>query len=654
MIGSIHCLDPDQMLDQFPPFPTMFGVDFVIIAITAIATFLIVRKRDALRASNAFTGAILALAGLWVLTAIFLADLASMTVLVGVLGQSRAMSFMLDLHTLYTWYANTAGVALIAIGVVMMMTQTLRETELQSAFRKQMEQKQTNLDQAAQLASVGFYVYDPVKEEIEYCSETHAQNHGLSLEDYMKSFSTLSNDMPLIHPEDKSAVRSGYERAQEGETVRLAYRVPTKDGIRELREIVKPIFDDDQKIIREIGTNIDVTDHIMTEKQLFLAQKNEAIGQLTGGVAHDFNNVLAAIMGNIELLEEELRANGVDEAHWKESTTAGLVASKRGAELVQNLLSFARKADLAPQTTNWNDLISETDSWLRRTLRSSIRTEVSLHAGLWSTSIDQVAGQSAFVNLVLNAQNAMPDGGKLTIETSNVHVSDEYIEDRNEDISPGRYVMIAVSDTGIGIAPENIDRVFDPFFSTQSPANGSGLGLSMVQGFMRQSNGAVRVYSEVGVGTTFKLYFPATEAKIPPASDVNKPRKRASDAIRILMAEDDKSVLKVLYEVLVREGHDVVAAASGDEALAMFKEDSDFDLLLTDIVMPGRLQGPALAKGIREIAPSMPVIFMSGYPHEATVHGNGLRPEDIRLMKPVGKEKLMDAIQKAVAGKVVI
>jgi CheY-like chemotaxis protein len=244
----------------------------------------------------------------------------------------------------------------------------------------------------------------------------------------------------------------------------------------------------------------------------------------------------------------------------------------------------------------------------------------------------------------------MPAGGILTIETANMRIEDEYIQTRHENIAPGRYVMLAVSDTGQGIPHDNLASVFEPFFTTKQAGEGSGMGLSMVQGFVKQSGGSVQVYSEPGVGTTFKLYFKASDAPLShPKLEFKAERVAATDngKTRILLVEDEPEVLSSLQAILRSAGFYVKSATSGDEALQVFLRDSNFDLLMTDIVMPGSLKGTALATELRCLKEELPVVFLSGYASEATVHGNGLRPEDIRLMKPVSRNDLLRSVDKA-------
>ncbi len=404
----------------------------------------------------------------------------------------------------------------------------------------------------------------------------------------------------------------------------------------------------DRKLIRASVVEIsarkaEIKERAKIQEQLAVSQKLEAVGKLTGGVAHDFNNLLAVTLGNLELLRDE-----IDDEQHKQLIEKGIAATLRGSDLTRNMLAFARKASLEPSPIDINLVVQETKNWISRTLPATISVNTSLLDGLWLVEADPSATESALLNLILNAQDAMPNGGKLTIETANIIIDKNYIDARQEELPPGRYVMLAVSDTGEGIPPEIVPDIFEPFFSTKAPGGNSGLGLSMVHGFMRQSNGTVQVYSEPGIGTTFKLFFKvaasSSEADARPEAE---PETTNHTARRILLAEDNASVLEVLIQTLQKAGYVVTAAPSGDAAKEIFEADPHFDLLITDIVMPGRLLGTGLAAELRSLAPDLPVIFMSGYASEAAVHGNGLRPEDIRLMKPVQRTDLFAAIQKA-------
>lgn len=429
------------------------------------------------------------------------------------------------------------------------------------------------------------------------------------------------------------------------------YSVTGPDGIdRKIYARSVAMRSSDGKIERFVGVATDVTELLVAQEDLRLsnenlaqAQKMEAVGQLTGGVAHDFNNLLAIILGNLELIEESS-----DPEEIREYLNAAMTATHRGAGLTKSLLSFARQSRLEPKTIDINQMVREVKSWSSRVIPENIDVEISLLAGLWRVRADPNLTQNAMLNLILNARDAMTNGGKMTIETANVRVDEEYNQLRGEEMEPGRYVMLAISDTGAGIAAEIVMQIFDPFFTTKPVGAGSGLGLSMVQGFMKQSGGTIRVYSEPDVGTTFKLYFKAISGKqdVSQSTETTIPPIQNSGA-RLLVVEDEEGVLDVLAIALTKAGYQVTVAHSGDQAMQIWGNGGRFDLLVTDIVMPGKLQGTQLARALRELDPELPVVFMSGYASEATVHGNGLRPEDIRLMKPVRLADLLASVEKA-------
>ncbi len=395
-------------------------------------------------------------------------------------------------------------------------------------------------------------------------------------------------------------------------------------------------------LVLDITDQTRIEDELRKSREIILqTQKVEAMGSLTGGMAHDFNNLLAVILGNLELLQED-----PDPAQLETYVSEAVAATLRGRDLIRSLLSFARKAPLAPVTMSLNDVARGLDLMIRRTLPENIEIEVALSGGLWKVQADRSSTESTILNLTINARDAMREGGKITIETANIRLTEEYVDLRGEAIDPGRYVMIAVTDTGEGIPPENLDRVFEPFFTTKPIGMGTGLGLSSVMGFARQSGGTVRIYSELGVGTTVKVYFRAVFHQ-----EENQPLVIESVGLaplrgKILLVEDEVAVRRVMKARLQIEGYTVVEAENAAHAIRAYETEEPFDLILTDIVMPGGLQGTGLVKALREINPDMKAIFMSGYPNEAAIHGNGLRVDDIKLMKPVTKDDLLRALKR--------
>jgi signal transduction histidine kinase/ActR/RegA family two-component response regulator len=429
--------------------------------------------------------------------------------------------------------------------------------------------------------------------------------------------------------------RSG--SSEPGRYVRISSSSPTSDDANEIATVVSL---DDVSELYEARKSAEHQARIAAA-----AQKQESIGKLTGGVAHDFNNMLAVILGNLELLQDD--ETDPDRSAF---TQHAIDATQRGADLVRNMLAFARRSQIDAQVLDLNEIVQDVQNLAARTVPASVKIETSLFAGLWKTRADRGLTENALLNLILNANDAMKGAGRLTIETKNLRIDDSYIIGRGEDIPAGRYVMLAVSDTGPGIPEDSLSQIFEPFYTTKGPQGGTGLGLSMVQGFIKQTGGTVRVYSEIGVGTSFKLFFPITEVEA--AADDDRPEDRAPASgrgERILLAEDQAGVLAALKRTLEGGGYTVVAAESGDRALEIFESDSDFDLVVTDIVMPGRLQGPMLVKELRHIRRDLPAVFMSGYAEEAAVHGNGLKSSDIRLMKPVARSKFLSAVEAALA-----
>lgn len=517
--------------------------------------------------------------------------------------------------------------------------------QILTSFNK-IEQSQLRLAHAAEMTGLGYATADLVQDRMLVVDENFANLLGRTVEELL----TLSIQKDLVefssNSTDIEQARHRADLLMKGESFTATDPFQLENGkVRYVKRVCTFRKDlGDQDVIVDIAAQ-DVTEIFEMREQLLQSQKMKSIGQLTGGVAHDFNNLLAVILGNLELLRDDN-----DPAAQTGMIEAAITATLRGADLTRNMLAFARKAPLRPEVMDLNRVVRDAKNWMARALPESVVVETSLLAGLWPVEADRTSLESALLNLTLNARDAMEGQGNLTIETANVRIDEAYIDSRHEELAPGRYVMVAVSDTGPGIPDEVIGSIFEPFFTTKPPGVGSGLGLAMTVGFMQQSGGTVQVYSEIGVGTTFKLYFPAGKAQI---ADPDKAVSESSGAVgggkKLLLAEDEEAVRTTLVTVLERAGYHVTAAISGDAAFAIFDADPTFDMLLTDIVMPGTLQGTGLAKALRENWPDLPVLFMSGYASEATVHGNGLKPEDIRLMKPVRRAELLAAVNKVLA-----
>ena len=380
------------------------------------------------------------------------------------------------------------------------------------------------------------------------------------------------------------------------------------------------------------------------EAQVRQAQKMAAIGQLTGGVAHDFNNILTVITGTIEILEDAVK----DRPHLTQITDMISAAASRGADLTKHLLAFARQQPLQPRSTDVNALVIDDARLLRSTLGEQIEIDSMLAHDAAPALIDPSQLSTAILNLALNARDAMPNGGKLTLETKNV-VLDENYASMNSEVKPGNYVMIAVSDTGEGIPGSLLDKVFEPFFTTKDVGKGSGLGLSMVYGFVKQSNGHINIYSEEGHGTTVKLYLPqAAGVADAPATETGISGGDHGDE-SILIVEDDALVREYVVTQISHFGYHTLAASNAAEGLAIINGAERIDLLFTDVIMPGGMNGRQLATEALKRRPGLKVLYTSGYTDNAIVHHGRLDAGVLLLPKPYLSSDLARMIRTALA-----
>jgi signal transduction histidine kinase/CheY-like chemotaxis protein len=382
-----------------------------------------------------------------------------------------------------------------------------------------------------------------------------------------------------------------------------------------------------------------------TEAQLRQSQKMEAVGKLTGGVAHDFNNLLQVIAGNLQLLEREVAGN--ERALGRVQTAARAV--NRGAKLASQLLSFARRQPLQPLVVNVSKLVRGLDDLLRRTLGEAVELETNTAQELWNTALDPHQFENVIINLAVNARDAMDGSGKLTIEVGNA-VLDEHYCRLHPEVLPGQYVLLAVSDTGSGMTPEVMERAFEPFFTTKPEGRGTGLGLSMVYGFVKQSGGHIKLYSELGNGTTIKLYLPrAMEAESAETQVVTGPIQGGTETI--LVVEDDAEVRATVVEMVGELGYRVLKAVDAQSALVILQSGVPIELLFTDVVMPGPVRSPELARQARELHPDIEVLFTSGYTENAIVHGGRLDAGVQLLSKPYSREELARKLRQLLDGR---
>lgn len=484
--------------------------------------------------------------------------------------------------------------------------------------------------------------------EIEFMSPGCQAIWELSSADLTKDATPMWD---MILPEDLPAMAASVQRSAETLAPwnhRWRIRTPS-DTVKWLEGYGRPGKADNGAVVWN-SLILDVTKAVVAEQKsaetmrlLYEAGKQETIGRLAGGVAHDFNNLLMVITGSAEALVQD-----PENADHIALGRAILKAADMGAELTKRLVSFARKADLHPRWFDVNTEVMSLRNVLRSVLPANISLEIALADGLPPIFADRSFLESSLLNLALNARDAITADGAITIETALVQVTEDFVQMRGETVIPGPYVMVAVTDTGEGMSPDVISRIFEPFFTTKAETKGTGLGLPMVDGFVRQSGGMIRVYSEPGHGTSFRVYLPVQEGVILDSAKLSGKAHPASGPATVLLVEDQADVRSVLHMTLVANGHTVIEAGSGDDGLEAFLRHQDtIDVVVSDVVMPGRLQGPEMVAEIRRHRDSIPVIYVSGYPHEANVHGNGIRRTDMTLTKPVSREALRAAVAKA-------
>lgn len=389
----------------------------------------------------------------------------------------------------------------------------------------------------------------------------------------------------------------------------------------------------------------EITERRRTEAKLQQSQKMETIGKLTGGIAHDFNNLLQVVSGNLQLLMKDVAGNERAERR----VTNALAGVSRGAKLASQLLAFGRRQALDPKVINIGRFVKGMDDLLRRSIGEAIEIETVIAGGLWNCFVDPTNIENALLNLAINARDGMGGTGRLTIEAGNAYLDDAYAL-AHDEVTPGQYVVLSVSDTGTGIPPEILDRVFEPFYSTKEEGKGTGLGLSMVHGFVRQSGGHIKLYSEVGHGTTVKLYLPrATDTEDREVVVQTGPVVGGTETI--LVVEDDDEVRETVVETLTDLGYNVLKAPNADNALIVIESGAAIDLLFTDVVMPGTLKSPELAKKARERQPDLAVLYTSGYTENSIVHGGRLDPGVDLLSKPYTREALARKLRHVLSNR---
>ena len=442
----------------------------------------------------------------------------------------------------------------------------------------------------------------------------------------------------LLHPDDREHTRAGFELTQVGQpAIRFVNRYRCKDGgYRWISWVGIPedgfVYCTGRDITAERKAEIELA---AAQEALRQSQKMEAIGKLTGGIAHDFNNLLTGIIGSLDLARRRMANDRLDDV--PRFMDAASTSAERAAALTHRLLAFSRRQSLDTRPNDINRLVASMEDLLHRTLGEHISSQSILAADLWPAFADSNQLENAVLNLAINARDAMPDGGRLTIETANAVLDTSYTS-LHKDLEPGDYVVVSVSDTGTGMPPDVVEKAIDPFFTTKPVGEGTGLGLSMVYGFAKQSGGHLRIYSEVGHGTTIKLYLPRAlqDAVASDTSVVETPRGQGET---VLVVEDDKTVRLIIREVLEELGYEVLAVSDSRPAIPLLQSSRRIDLMLSDVVLP-HINGRKLAEIARASRPGLKVLFVTGYAEHATFRNEFLDPGMDMLTKPFALDAL--------------
>jgi len=652
---------------MWPSQTQMVIIDSIILSVSALSLVLIWRGRAMLRNAAAQTALAVLLLGVATLSITYLYDLFTMIVLPRFVGRELAMREMTRLHISYSWYVHLAGFVLIAIGMVA----TVRAFSAGSARLAESERYFRDLFQTAPVALLE-QDWSEVKARLDRLPwdriddlRAYLMERADLLADLIGSVKLSNANMMAVRTyeaEDTAALIAGYtglnhhlglESRQriflsivegfvfgQARVLCVGEAITAKGNPVSIRVTAKLTGSETGTWRRVILAHEDVTMLKQAEARLAQGRRMDALGQFTGGFAHDFNNLMAIMLGHAELLETRI-ANDPDA---KESVDVLMRAVDRGAALTERLLAFSRQTPLSAEPVDLSHLVMDLDEMLRRTLGEAIDLKVRTMPDLWPAMIDRHQYENALVNLAINARDAMPNGGRLTIEASNTHL-DRPAASAFGEVVPGDYVKLTVRDTGVGIPPEILDRVCDPFFTTKEVGKGSGLGLSMVYGLVKQSKGHLTIDSEKGRGTAVSLYVPRAVEDETKAAVVALNTVHPTRSGRILVVEDDADVRQIAVSILRGQGFEVIEASDGGEAMRRLRDDGPLDLVFTDIVLPGGLSGTAVAEQARRVQPDIKVLYATGYAKEDALQGNELAQNAPVVGKPYRRAELLSKLR---------
>ncbi|MFZ0694946.1 MAG: PAS domain-containing protein [Alphaproteobacteria bacterium] len=531
---------------------------------------------------------------------------------------------------------------MVAVGSRQLLCSIIRDVTNQRRTEAALRASQAMLATAERIAQVGSWDWDIARNTLVW-SEEQCRLFGYAPEDFNEKYEGW---MVCVHPDDRKRVQEAIDAAVAGQKVYdIEYPVIGPDGTKRFIHARGEVFQDkDGKPVRMVGTCHNITERRSAEETLRQSQKLESVGQLTGGIAHDFNNLLGVIIGNLDLILDRKKID----AGLKKLVQAALDAALRGGDLTQRLLAFSRKQTLQSKVIYLGERLIQAGTMLRRTLGEQITVKVRAAHDLWPVVADSSQIDNVILNLAINARDAMPKGGAITIDVSNVRFDAEYAA-RNVEVFLGDYVLLAVADTGEGMPPEVLERAFEPFFTTKEVGKGSGLGLSMVYGFVKQSNGHIKIESTVGRGTTVKIYLPrvAAAAAAEPAPE-NRKLNLSANGEMILVVEDNDSVRAVAVNQLASLGYRTLKAEGGEAALALLGKHPEIDLMFSDVVMRGGINGYELTLEACKRRPGLKVLLTSGCEMKSADGLDGVEKFEL-LKKPYRKRDLAQKLRRILA-----